>query len=272
MGKIKNIIGEKYGKLTVIEQLDERKNGKVLWLCKCECGGEIKTYKSKLESSSVKSCGCLHINLLFKNGNVPKNKNPIHINGLNIYKTRLYRIFIGMKERCNNQNNKNYNKYGGRGISISKDWLVDFMSFYNWSMSNGYEDILTLDRIDNNGNYEPSNCRWVNRKIQANNRSNNKYVVYEGCKYTYSEFESKFNIPQKNLQKLIKSNSIEDILKMYTYFKYSDMVDILNINKTNLKGIVKDLQLEPDFISNNGWHYFSRDSFDKIKEEVKLLA
>lgn len=263
MGKIKNIIGEKYGKLTVIEQLDERRNGKVLWLCKCECGGFCKSYKSTLDVGDIKSCGCLLQENITKLSIINKKHS--------LSSDRLYKIFYKMKERCGNKNNKNYNQYGGRGITIYKDWLDDFVNFYNWSMDNGYEENLTIDRINNDGNYEPSNCRWVNRKIQANNRSNNKYVVYDNVKYTYSEFESKFNIPQKNLQKLIKSNSIEDILKMYTYFKYSDMVDILNINKTNLKDIVKDLQLEPDFISNNGWFYFSENSFNKIKEEVKTV-
>ena len=176
-----------------------------------------------------------------------------------------------MKDRCNSKANKNYDKYGGRGITICQEWLNDFMNFYSWSINNGYEETLTIDRIDNNGHYEPSNCRWVDMKTQANNRSNNSYIEYNNKKYTYSEFESAFNVPQKNLRKLIKNLSIEDILKMYTYFKCSDLCNKLNISKNRLKNIIKSMNISPDFISNNGWFYFSETTFNRIKKEVNTV-
>ena len=95
-------------------------------------------------------------------------------------KTRIYRIWRKMKERCLKEYCKGYKKYGGRGITICQEWLDDFMSFYDWSMANGYTDELTIDSIDYNGNYEPSNCRWVTQSVQQNNRGNNKKYLYNG--------------------------------------------------------------------------------------------
>lgn len=93
--------------------------------------------------------------------------------------TRLHRIWVKMKQRCHNPNDPDYVKwYGSRGITVCEEWKNDFKAFYDWSMSHGYSDDLTIDRIDNDGNYEPNNCRWVDYKFQANNRRNN--VKYEG--------------------------------------------------------------------------------------------
>lgn len=102
-------------------------------------------------------------------------------------KTRIFNIWITMKQRCYNPNKQHYECYGGRGVKVCQEWLYDFMKFYEWAMNNGYEESLTLDRIDMNGNYEPFNCRWVDLKTQANNKRNNCFVEWNGEVYTIAE-------------------------------------------------------------------------------------
>ena len=161
--------GMRFGKLTVLEfsHRKKRSNGyyRNYWLCKCDCGNEKIIEESHIKSGHTKSCGCLNIEK-FKNFNHGKSN------------TRLYKIYNDIKKRCLNKNCKNYKDYGGRGITMCDEWLNDFMNFYNWSMENGYKENLTIDRIDVNGNYEPSNCRWVTMKIQQNNKTNNHLITY----------------------------------------------------------------------------------------------
>lgn len=102
--------------------------------------------------------------------------------------TRLYRIWLGMKDRCNNPNTSRYLDYGGRGITVCDEWNDDFKSFYDWSMSHGYSDILTIDRIDNDKGYSPDNCRWVTMLIQANNSRHNHNITYKGETHSLSDW------------------------------------------------------------------------------------
>jgi len=240
-----NIINKKFNSLFVVEKTTDKKNGSYLYKCICDCGNITYETSARIKNGSKKSCGCLK-NVSIKNliDKTTKHGKCNH---------RLYKIFIGMKERCHNKNNKSYNKYGGRGISISKDWLVDFMNFYNWSMDNGYEENLTIDRINNNGNYEPSNCRWVDMKAQANNRSNNKHIEYEGCKYTYSEFEDKFKINQNYLsENIIKGYSIDDIILMNKCFMKSEFIKLSKITVSEFNKREKNGYIIPSFITKTG--------------------
>lgn len=118
---------------------------------------------------------------------------------------RLYKIWDSMKERCLNKNNKDYVRYGLRNIEICTEWLQNFVSFYNWAIANGYQDNLTIDRIDNNGNYEPNNCRWVEQKTQQRNKRSNKLITYNNETHCISEWAEIKNIPRKCLEYRIRN-------------------------------------------------------------------
>lgn len=113
--------------------------------------------------------------------------------------TRLFNTWVRLKQKCYNSNDSHYKYYGSRGIVVYQEWLDDFMNFYNWAMENGYRDDLTIDRIDVDGNYEPDNCRWVDMKIQCNNRRNTKYITYNGKTQTISQWCDELNLPYKRV-------------------------------------------------------------------------
>ena len=119
-----------------------------------------------------------------------------------------------MKQRCYNENGERYKDYGGRGIRVCQEWLDGFINFYNWAMANGYRDNLTLDRKDANGNYEPSNCRWVTYKEQANNRRNNIVLSYKGEKKTLGEWAEEVGMEYDTLHAriFIQKISVEKAL------------------------------------------------------------
>lgn len=153
-----NITGQKFGRLTVIECVGVNKHNQSRWKCRCDCGNEVIVTGIHLKNGHTVSCG----------------KHATYIkHGLR--NTRLYKVWLTMKSRCNNPNMRCYKHYGGRGISVCGEWENDFLSFHEWAMENGYDEnapfgICTLDRIDVNGNYEPSNCRWVDMKVQRSNQ------------------------------------------------------------------------------------------------------
>lgn len=164
---LKDLTGKKFGMLTVLHRTDNLGKN-TMWLCKCDCGKETVVNGGRLVSGTTKSCGCLRY----------ISRNQKHEGS----HTRIYIIWSSMKQRCNNPNNHAYKRYGGRGISICPEWLGEhgFENFRDWSFKNGYQENLTIDRIDNNGNYEPSNCRWATNKEQANNTSKNITIEYLG--------------------------------------------------------------------------------------------
>ena len=129
------------------------------------------------------------------------------------YGTRLYRTYASMKRRCYNKNVKDYKNYGGRGVRVCDEWTQDFMNFYNWAINNGYNDNLTIDRINVNGNYEPNNCRWITMKQQENNRRNNVNLTYNGITKTITQWGQSLNIPRSTIfNRYYNGWTTEDIL------------------------------------------------------------
>jgi hypothetical protein len=196
MGLI-SLIGNKYGKLTVLERVIIKGDKHTYWRCKCDCGGEKIARSDALQNGDTSHCGCV-------------NNNGTH------HKTghRINNIWGGMKERCLNENCKNYSEYGGRGITICSEWLNDFMSFYNWSMENGYSDNLSIDRINVNGNYEPGNCRWATPKEQSNNTRINNLIEIEGEIKSLSQWAELSGVSRQTIQRRInKGIKGEEILQ-----------------------------------------------------------
>lgn len=199
---IKDIIGLRVGKLVVIKNLESRNRyGVSLFDCLCDCGQTKIVDRGSLTNKSTTSCGC---NSPYKNDKSAQ---------------RVRKIWKGMIDRCYNPLRNSYVDYGLKGITICNDWLNDFNSFYVWSISNGYSDGLTIDRFPNvKGNYEPSNCRWANVFQQANNRTNNVCLTYNGETKTISEWSSIVGINQSCIsQRLRKLKwSVKDALTIKT--------------------------------------------------------
>lgn len=173
--------GKKYGWLLVLSD-----NGETC-TCKCDCGNVAEVNRRRMMTGHIKSCGCM-------------KGNPTH----GKRHTRLYIIWTGMKARCYNENSIEYKRYGFRGISICEEWKNNFEAFYDWAVENGYEEKLTIDRIDVNGNYEPSNCRWSTTLEQGCNKRNNHFLTVDGETKILSQWEREFNIHSSTMSNWLR--------------------------------------------------------------------
>lgn len=207
-------------RLTIVkEETYIAKNGKKDkgYLCRCDCGNEKVIRKWDLNSGKIKSCGCLmtEFNKKTKAGNdywryrKPKEK-PKSKKSKDKSKERLRRILKNMKSRCYNPNFADYKNYGARGIKICDLWIGEngFKKFYKWAIENGYADNLTIDRINNDGDYEPNNCRWITNKEQQYNKRTGRKIEYNGIVKTRAEWSEILGISASVFDGRIKKKTI----------------------------------------------------------------
>jgi len=206
MGVFKDLTGQRFNRLVAIKRIESPNNKHgAIWECVCDCGNKVVVASGNLKNGNTKSCGCL----------LKEGTNKKH--GMN--HTKIYMVYNEMISRCYNNKNKSYIRYGGRGITICDTWLNKkdgFQNFYNWAMVNGYQEGLTIDRINNNDNYNPDNCRWTTLKKQNNNRNNNVIFTYNNKTQTLEEWAEELGIKSYNLRnRRNRGNSIEKILSPY---------------------------------------------------------
>lgn len=203
MGAPLELAGMRFGRLLVTERAENRTTSggkpRTAWICVCDCGNQIIATTSDLRAGDVRSCGCLQRDLQIKRATKHGGKG-----------TRLYGIWKAMRRRCNDKSSGDYERYGGRGISVCDEWENDFAEFRSWAINNGYDDNLTIDRVDTDGNYTPQNCRWVDMKTQCNNRSSNRNITYEGETHTIKEWSDITGISYSTLYMRLRNGwSIE---------------------------------------------------------------
>ena len=191
MGSVIDLTGKRFGRLVVIKRMKNSKDGKAMWLCRCDCGNKTIVPTCNLNSGHSKSCGCITAESASKRN---KKHGDRH--------TRLYGIWTNMKTRCANGNCNRSRYYHEKGIFVCEEW-ESYENFKKWSLENGYNDSLTLDRIDNSKGYEPSNCRWATYKQQERNKTNNHVISYNGMSKTMVEWSEILGINYGTLRSRI---------------------------------------------------------------------
>ena len=193
--KIKDLTGQKFNHLTALRIASRNP---LYWECRCDCGNAKNVRPSNLVRGQVKSCGCIH-----------HKGNPKH----NQCYTRVYRIYAKILRRCFSSDEPCFNNYGGRGITMCDEWKNSFTSFSEWAYSHGYKEGLSIDRIDNNGNYCPENCRWVDPCVQSNNRRINRVFTIGGKTQTLSQWCHDYDIPYSRVHARLHSGwEVEEAL------------------------------------------------------------
>ena len=189
---MKDITGMKFGRLTVLRLSHKDKRQECYWLCKCECGNEKTVSGNKLRSGNTKSCGCMQKEFL--DGRLRRKHG--------LTNSKLYATWENMKHRCGDPKNWMYPNYGGRGIKVCEEWL-DSSIFIEWALSHGYKEGLTIERIDVNGNYEPSNCKWIELKEQYLNRTDSHLLTAFGKTQTLKEWAEETGLNYNTIERRI---------------------------------------------------------------------
>ena len=191
MGTVGDITGQKFSHWTVLEYSGRYKNGDSAWLCKCDCGRIQNVAGYSLRKGKSKSCRTCWTELYVE--------GPNKTHGL-AHKTPLYNVWNSMKSRCYRQSDKRYQNYGARGVKVCDEWRDDFKTFYDWAIAHGYKKGLSIDRIDNNGDYCPENCRWATDLEQANNTTRNVYIEYRGKNQTVAQWAREMGLNLTTLE------------------------------------------------------------------------
>lgn len=213
-----SIIGKRFGRLTVLslDHISEKYRGS-WWRCRCDCGNETVVYRGGLTSGDIISCGCYR-----------KEHQSEYARTHGLTSHPLYSTWSGMIQRCTNPNAQNYERYGGRGVDVCEKWRTNFDSFYNWAMTHGYSEELTLDRQDNDLGYTPENCRWVDLCTQQNNTRRNHYVTYNDETRTIAEWSRLFGVNHETLRYRVDHGNMKDFEnhfggnKMTEYWKIKE--------------------------------------------------
>lgn len=199
-----DIIGNRYGKLVVTKDLGMI-DGRHKYLCRCDCGKDHIVQRGHLITGDTKSCGCDKFG----------HSNRTH----GMSKTKIFKVWQGIKRRCTNEHDECYKKYGAKGIKICPEWEHDFLAFYEWAIAHGYEDGLQIDRIDFRGDYCPENCRWVDLYTQANNKSNVKKYEINGISKSLPEWCREYGVPKSLVYGRVHHRGM-DILDALTTPRY----------------------------------------------------
>lgn len=206
MSRILNLMGERYGRLVVIGEADRTAKGRAQWLCKCDCGKTSVAQAAYLRKGSTRSCGCLQLEQRVTNGK--RSARPYSRSAMPLER----KTWEMMLARCYDSKHKAFHRYGGRGIFVCDRWRESFPAFVE-DMGARPSTYTTLDRIDNDGPYTPDNCRWSTRGEQANNRSNNHRLVFNGENLTLTQWAVKVGLSRACLAgRLRRGWSVHDVL------------------------------------------------------------
>ena len=256
MGKIKDLTGKQFGRLTAIARFPPHgKNSSYMWACNCECGGTAIVRGTDLTNGHTMSCGCYR--KMVKT--MPKQE------------MRLHRIWSNMKQRCSNPNSKSFKYYGGRGIKVCDEWKT-FDTFYYWALANGYRDDLTIERKNNDGNYEPSNCEWITSAKQHQNTSRTVRYMKYGKVFSLSELCRLYGVNRGTVgARLKRGMTIDDALKKQGRYKMnskllelSDKLKELKDKKSEFESKVKDLNAEIDGVTVEMIEIMTTDELDSF--------
>lgn len=250
MRKRIDLTGQRFGKLVVVQRIEKPESRRTMWKCICDCGKEHSVTQEHLSSGHTKSCGCL------------KKK-------YNISDKRIFSIWMNMKARCDKPNRKDRKYYYEKGITYCVDWK-DYSLFEKWALENGYEDNLTLDRIDDTGNYEPSNCQWITFAEQQKRKSGNTWITHDGQTKTLSDWAREFDVHPATLKsRLDLGYSFEEaLLKKKRINKTSIVVDYKG-EKMSITQLSEKLNVSVSMVSKR---LKKGDSIEEIIEVAELIA